>query len=293
MKQAPDHIKDQAGIESEISTYYGSSDHSDAYNDCWGESNIHVGYFPHLENKNKPILGFQDAAKLVTQKMGELGKLDKNSYVIDFGCGMGGPSIDLVKTFGSKVIGIDLTQEHIDSCKLAAIKNNINDEKRLKFIQGSFVDLPENIVKNSKDIKFTHCFSQMAIYHVSDYFDKVISSAYNILDKNGILIWSDFTGQDVKPSDKCMKHFYKRLHVKKLLSDGEYIQSLTKGGFEILYYQMLGDHCGYGYKLLEKSARKGKFVSEDGVLLADHYKATHQVIDDGEVGYNLVIARKK
>lgn len=276
-----------AALETEISSYYGSSNATDAYQVCWGEGNIHLGYFPHLSEKDAPKLSFSQAAHTLTQKMGQLAGINHKSNVIDFGCGMGGPAVDLVKLFDCKVTGLDLTPEHIEICKQYASKQSI-PESKIDFVAGSFTDLPSNIKSN----KYTHCFSQLAVYHIAEHMQQAIDSAYSILDNNGVLIWCDFTGCVSGITDRAKEHFYNRLHLNYLANDGEYAEKLTKAGFQIEKYVLLGDHCEYGYQLLENQARKHQFKSKDGAFLADNYKATHELIKNGEVGMNVIVARK-
>jgi cyclopropane fatty-acyl-phospholipid synthase-like methyltransferase len=275
-------------LEQEIATYYGASNTNTAYETCWGQSNIHLGYFPHLENKNATQLTFLEAATELTKRMGIVANINKHSRVIDFGCGFGGPASELVQYFGCQVTGLDLTPEHIEKCQKLAKKLNYN-ESQLNFVTGSFTDLPTSI----KQKKFTHVYSQLAIYHVAPYLQEVIDSAHEILEDGGNLVLCDFTACESGPSPQATEHFYKRLHLDLLISPAQYVEKLTKSGFNVVFYEQVDNHCAFGYELLEKQARQHGFKSADGAMLADNYKNTSEVIQGGEVGMNIVVAKKR
>jgi len=279
-------------LEQAIFNYYGDPKTNKQYNDNWGEDNIHCGYFPHLAKKGSHQLNFREGAAELTKRMATLAGINNQSNVIEFGCGYGGAIKELSAMFNNcKFVGLDLTPEHIQHCT-TKILPYLPNPKNVQFINGSFTDLPKEI----RQRRFTHVFEQMAINHVQNYFETVVQQAGLILEKGGIIVWYDFHGCESKISQQTIDHFYKRLQLDFLLvPPSKYIEIITKNGFDVVNFEQLNDHCVYAYELLAESARKNKTVSqEDGkTLIADNYKKTADLMKNGEIGVNVVVAKKR
>ena len=180
--------------------------------------------------------------------------------------------------------GIDLTKEFIDQAK----EEFGTKSDKVKYEVGSITDLPESI-KNGE--KFTHLFSIQAFCHVARFCNDVYREAYNILDKNGIMIINDFCVREGEPSQKSKDHFYKRLHFDHLLSFADYAEGLTNNGFDIIKFENCSKHAQYGYHILSPQATNN--IEADGISLQTHYKETSQCFERGELGMVCIVARKK
>jgi len=273
-------------LENEISSYYGKASH---YENTWGDDNLHLGYFPHLDDPLQPELTWEEATQNLTKLMGQKAKLTSNSIVVDFGCGTGGGTVDLVRLFNCKVTGMDLTPENIEKCQKRQERFNIPTNK-LDWAVGSFTDLPDIIGNNKYDV----VFSQLAIYHVAQHFSDVCKQAYKVLNKDGIFINSDFSCAETEISHECKEHFYKRLRIPSLISPSQFCQILTENGFYIDEYIQMDHQASFGYKKVRDNAKKHAIKSEiDGADLSKNYDITSQLFAKHEIGLNLVVARKK
>eukprot|EP00494_Astrolonche_serrata_P016872 UN17047 len=63
--------------------------------------------------------------------------IDKNSKVIDFGCGYGKPLLDVCKATGCEGVGIDLSAENVKICKQIQ-KEDYKADIKTSFQIGSF-----------------------------------------------------------------------------------------------------------------------------------------------------------
>ena len=97
--------------------------------------------------------------------------------VLDLGCGSGNNCTKAVSLGASFVLGTDVSKNMINLAK------KVNKDKKIKYE----VLAMENISK-LKD-KFDVVISSLAFHYVEDY-DKLLKDIYNLLNENGVLIFS-------------------------------------------------------------------------------------------------------
>ena len=158
--------KQQQQVEKNVFNYYETKDVHDHYTKLWGPGNIHFGYFPNLYDlATTRQASYEDGARLLSYRMCEQGLINENSVVLDLGCGYGKPACDIAIKTGCKVIGIDLSQSHINEANkiVSSINNNSKTLKKIDctFYVGSFLGYPKEV----KNTKFTHIFTQVALCH--------------------------------------------------------------------------------------------------------------------------------
>ncbi len=81
-------------------------------------------------------------------------------HILDIGSGIGGPARFLASEYGSRVTGIDLTQEFCDVAVMLTEKTGLDD--RVSFRQASALDLPFD------DACFDGAYSQNVSMNISD-----------------------------------------------------------------------------------------------------------------------------
>lgn len=101
----------------------------------------------------------------------------KNKTILDLGCGNGGMSRYFIEQGAKSVLAIDISNNMINE---AYEKNN------LEGITYQVLEM-ENISK--LNLKFDLVFSSLAFHYVED-FDKLMSDIYNLLNEDGILLFS-------------------------------------------------------------------------------------------------------
>jgi len=270
-------------LEGNIKNYYDADMTHNAYDKCWGPGNIHMGYFLDLDSdvEDASPQSYLEAAKEMTRRMAKLAGIDNTSTVLDLGCGYGGPAIDLASETGCKVVGVDISEVHLNKAQEAAQNN---PEAKVEFILGSFLDLPDEV----KDKSFTHVFSQVAICHVHENFENVISSAFEALPSGGGLILLDLVGpKGGELSELTKVNVYDRLKFTTLLDHDQYKQKVTDAGFSIKKYEDLHDHLLRSYEMLTEAAK------DDYEELHKQYAKTCEAVKLREYGMNLVFAVKE
>ncbi len=97
--------------------------------------------------------------------------------VLDLGCGFGENCREFLKLSASKVVGIDISEKMLD------IAEKVNKLKNVSFIKMSMSDL------SPLEGKFDVAFSLLAVHYI-EYFDKLLTDVYRLLDETGIFIFS-------------------------------------------------------------------------------------------------------
>lgn len=101
----------------------------------------------------------------------------KDKTVLDLGCGGGENCIEFVRYGAKSILGIDVSSKMLDLAK-----NRYKNEK----IEYQQLDL--NCLDKIKQ-KFDLIYSSLVFHYISDY-QKLIKNIFNLLNKDGILLFS-------------------------------------------------------------------------------------------------------
>jgi ubiquinone/menaquinone biosynthesis C-methylase UbiE len=118
----------------------------------------------------------------VSVELAEEAGFDKNTRVLDVGCGIGGPARMLAAKFGCKVTGIDITEEFIRTAKLLSRETGLDEQT--EFITGNALQLPFN--NESFDVVWTQ-HAQMNIKDKGTFYSEIC----RVLKKGGRFIYYD------------------------------------------------------------------------------------------------------
>jgi ubiquinone/menaquinone biosynthesis C-methylase UbiE len=118
----------------------------------------------------------------VSVELAEEAGFDKNTRVLDVGCGIGGPARMLAAKFGCKVTGIDITEEFIRTAKLLSRETGLDEQT--EFITGNALHLPFN--DESFDVVWTQ-HAQMNIKDKGAFYTEIS----RVLKKGGRFIYYD------------------------------------------------------------------------------------------------------
>ena len=107
-----------------------------------------------------PIDEFHVRGRKATVELARDLGLDKNMQVLDVGCGLGGAARYLAKSFGCRVIGLDL---NADYCRVASdLTKRIGLGSLVSFQQGNAINLPFS------DASFDIVWTQHAALNIAD-----------------------------------------------------------------------------------------------------------------------------
>lgn len=91
-----------------------------------------VGLTKHLGNVN------------ATDKLVELCRINKDSYVLDVGCGSGATPTYLAQEIGCRVMGVDILPRMIDRARELALRNGVPDLTEFRIADAQDLPFPED-----------------------------------------------------------------------------------------------------------------------------------------------------
>ncbi|MFQ3597793.1 MAG: methyltransferase domain-containing protein [Chloroherpetonaceae bacterium] len=253
--------------------YYNSSDADKFYEIIWGGEDIHIGIY---QNEFEPI---RDASKRTVETMAKVLSLTNFSTVLDLGAGYGGAARYLAKTFGCKVVALNLSE----------VENARNRRQNEMAGLSALIDVREG---NFEEIPFENkCFdviwSQDAILHSGEK-SRVFSEAARVLKDGGDFLFTDIMQIDDCPED-VLQPILERIHLQSLGSPAQYRALCREFGFREVRFDDRSLQLVAHYKrvLLETNQRQIELMNA-GVSL--EYIERMKVglrhwIDGGSRGY--------
>ena len=246
---------------SKVFDYYNNSDTHNWYKLLWGEGNIHFGYFgPNIDaivqniRSDESVLSnisYPKAAEHATLRLSNIGGINSNSIVLDLGCGLGRSASKISASTNAKLmVGLDLSSLHIEKAKEMA--QNVGKQNKLKFVCGSFLDFPSDILCET----YSHIWSEAALSHCHPSLDVIIKQCKRVIHPmHGKLVINDCIANRA-PNAETRKYVYDRMKYESLVSTKQYMQVLKQNGFKILYFEEVSKHLWLSYKILAYNAKK-------------------------------------
>ena len=269
--------------ELDTQRYYDAEDA--VYRSLWdSRGSVHWGLFDHSTGDD-----FLKACANLNDVMAKRAGIDRNSRVLDIGCGNGNTALWISNSFRCNVTGIDLSGVRVANA-IQGVRNQpaaIRD--LISFKQGSATELPFD------DGHFTHVWSQATFYHVPDK-QAVLREANRVLRDGGALVFDDLFKPKPEISQAARRYVYDRLLFDTDFSFESYQDSLRSCGFRMLDAQDLSEHLKMSYAYLAKVARNK--VDEDREHqdkfkdLATAYEESVRAVDNGELGWGLYLCQK-
>jgi SAM-dependent methyltransferase len=140
-----------------------------------------------------PVDEFHTRGRTATIDLARLLSLDASDLVLDLGCGIGGPSRYLAKTFGCRVTGLDLTPEFCRVAAMLAQRTGLAD--KVEYRQGDALAIP------FADRSFDVVWSQNVSMNVADR-NRLYAEVGRVLRPGGRYAFAD-----VVASSGCKPHF--------------------------------------------------------------------------------------
>lgn len=162
-------------------------------------ANIHHG----LWDENTRTL--QEAEQNSNRFVAEMLQISKDDRVLDAGCGTGGASVFMAKTYGAQVVGINIVDEQIEAARAHAQQMDV--EASATFLNRSFLDT------GFADNSFTKMLAVESVCLTSEK-TQFINEAYRVLKPggkllvlDGFLLRSDLTNEEQKLYARLRKGF--------------------------------------------------------------------------------------
>lgn len=129
-----------------------------------------------------PVDEFHTRGRPATVDLAGLLSLKPNQRVLDLGCGIGGPSRYLAKTFGCRVVGVDLMPEFCRVAAMLAERTGLAD--RVEYRQADALAVP------FEDQSFDVVWSQNVVMNIADR-DRLYAEIFRLLKPDGRYAFAD------------------------------------------------------------------------------------------------------
>lgn len=205
--------------ESEIINYYENCQID--YSLVWQLDEVmcmHYGYWDDTTPHHRSAL------QKMNKKVAEAAGIREGHYVLDAGCGVGGPAIFLAGT-GCKVEGITLSQKQVETCRQNAHKLGVLD--KINFSCQNY--LATEFADNTFDVVW-------AIESVCYAWDKAdfTKEAFRVLKPGGRIVVADFFSNSIpknSPEEKLMQKWTDSWAIREYATADQFNSDLSSAGF--------------------------------------------------------------
>jgi cyclopropane fatty-acyl-phospholipid synthase-like methyltransferase len=220
--------------KQEIIDYYH---HNEKAYKLWGP-NMHYGYW---EDDTKTQ---RQASLRFNEVMARTAGINSSDHVLDAGCGVGGASIFMAKTFGCKATGITITPRQVElaynGAKKAGVSHLVNFYE-MDYMKTTFPDKSFTVVWGLESICYANCKKTF------------IKEASRVLKDNGRLIVGDgfasreqYEGKDAW----LMKRWMDGWLVNTLGTPEEFSRYSRESGFKETAYRNVTEQVQKTSKLM-------------------------------------------
>ncbi len=175
----------------------------------------------------EPIEHFHGRGVAATADLAASLALSPSDEVLDIGSGIGGPARYIVRSFGCRVVGIDLTAEFCDVAR--RLTDAVGLSGKVEFQQASATDLPFD------DGRFHAAYSQNVSMNIADKA-AMFGEAHRVLRPGGSFALSEIALGDGGPVIYPTPWSEDGVH-SHLLTESETVEALRQSGFEIVSVQ--------------------------------------------------------
>ncbi len=282
-------------LKQEISTREKFNYLKEYYDNTWDEKNhtLHVGLFK--KDSDSLHIAYEQATDYLIGNVLKILPIDKNSKILDIGCGTGRTLIEVCLKYGCHGVGIDLSDEQIKDANAYLQKINMKRSKKsllhVTFIRASGSDL-KKVFQNGE--QFTHIISQDAILLVKDK-KSLFNNIQRLLIPGGVFGVADFLSESViqERTKKEENLVYKLINWDESLSFETYEEILKSVGLDIVTSERRDKDMILTYeKLAEKMSHFSKTNDTTYSELGERYKSIVTSVKNGKMGWGFFFTQK-
>lgn len=196
--------------------YYNSDDADTFYFTIWGGEDIHVGMYNHADES------IFDASRRTVERMASKVDLGPDTKVLDIGAGYGGAARHLARTYGCRVVALNLSE--VENQRDRQMNEEQGLSHLIEVVDGAFEDLP--YPADTFDV----VWSQDAMLHSGDR-DRVLEEVDRVVKPGG-----DFVFTDPMSADDCppgvLSPILERIHLDTMGSPAFYRRAGRRLGWQ-------------------------------------------------------------
>jgi len=234
----------QESVIKTCKSYYDSHDACIFYTEVWGGEEHHLGIYRRPEDT------LYEASKRTIDRMASysrnLKELKDKARVLDLGSGYGGTARHLAKTFGCRVVGLNLSET--ENNRHREMNREQGLDHLIEVVDGNFENVPY------EDNSFDVAWSQDAFLHSPDR-KKVLGEAARVIKPGGELIFTD-PMQTEDAYAEYLDPILKRIHLTSMATPTFYIQAAQEAGLKLKSFENLQVQLANHYaKVLEDTIK--------------------------------------
>jgi tocopherol O-methyltransferase len=210
-----------AWTKKDIVGYYLSNEF--AYK-LWGP-NMHYGYW------DRGILTQRRASLRFNEEMAKTAGITGNDHVLDAGCGVGGASVFLAKTYGCRVTGVTITPRQVGLARENAAKNGVShltEFYEMDYQKTAFDDKHFSVVWGLESI----CYAESKKEFTQEAF-RVLRDGGRLVVGDGFASREEYRGKD----EKLMRRWMDGWLVNTLNTPTQWGQFAARAGFKSSSYR--------------------------------------------------------
>jgi tocopherol O-methyltransferase len=229
------------------------------YNSLWGD-HIHHGYWVRGDES-------KEAAQIqLIEHLAQLAKIKNGLRILDIGCGFGGTSLYLAKTYGASTTGITISPVQVQMAKDAAAKMKLDS----KFL-----------LMDAEEMQFEQPFDLLwSVESISHYHDprKFFASSVRFLKPGGYFALTDWFRKE-NPSAAEKKKYIEPIEkgmMVELRGMNEYNGFLESAGFRVVHRQDISANCAKSWDIgmdLIKDKAFWSLAAKHGAQFVSYLKA--------------------
>ena len=271
------HNKIDISVEAARAYYDGTAD--DIYRSIWGTS-IHLGLF---EREDEPLPSAMQRAK---DTMINGITLNKDSKVLEVGCGYGTLARQLARSFDCSVLATNISEKQLARAAELTQAEGLAD--KVRFEKCDYHNLPY------ADDSFEVYWSQESFLHAGNQV-RVLNEAHRVLEPFGLLAFSEVTLRRSTPP-ALREQILKRVTSSSIWSKHEYEVELKKANFTVEKWEDWSENVArtYDWALKQLDRKRDEIVPRIGQQAFDNAREGMELwqkaADDGYLGWVHVIA---
>lgn len=266
-------MTDYSSAVSTAREYYNSEDADNFYFHVWGGEDIHVGLY---QSEDELI---RDASRRTVERMAsKLKELDSDKRVIDLGAGYGGSARYLAKTFGCRVVALNLSE--VENERDRQMNKEQGLDNLIEVVDGSFEQLPYD------DDSFDVVWSQDSFLHSGNRV-RVLEEVARVLKPGGDFIFTDPMQADDCP-EGVLQPILDRIHLETLGSPKFYREQAKRLGMTEVEFDEHTEQLARHYARV-KAETERRECDLEGIVSREYIermkKGLQHWVDGGRMGY--------